>query len=240
MQREYIGMHVLGIDVGGTKTVCLLANEEGTIVARAREAGANLQGVGELASRKGAPQRDGGRPGRPERHAIGDLSGHRRRRSRRRSARRARDHGPDRVQGDDSHRQRRAHRPAGGHRRRPWHRHRVGHRFDCVRAQRARRGRESRRVGPRARRRRQRLLDRPPRAAGGRPACRRTRPRNEPHSPPARTLRTHARGRTDSPRLSRSARPQRHRRPCPLRAAAPATRGIPSPQASSIRLPRNS
>jgi N-acetylglucosamine kinase-like BadF-type ATPase len=45
-------MHVLGIDVGGTKTVCLLANAEGTILARAREAGANLQGVGELALEK--------------------------------------------------------------------------------------------------------------------------------------------------------------------------------------------
>jgi N-acetylglucosamine kinase-like BadF-type ATPase len=45
-------MHVLGIDVGGTKTVCLLANEDGTVVARAREAGANLQGVGELALEK--------------------------------------------------------------------------------------------------------------------------------------------------------------------------------------------
>jgi N-acetylglucosamine kinase len=45
-------MHVLGIDVGGTKTVCLLADEEGTIVARARESGANLQGVGELGLEK--------------------------------------------------------------------------------------------------------------------------------------------------------------------------------------------
>jgi N-acetylglucosamine kinase-like BadF-type ATPase len=45
-------MHVLGIDVGGTKTVCLLANEDGTILAEAREAGANLQGVGELALEK--------------------------------------------------------------------------------------------------------------------------------------------------------------------------------------------
>jgi N-acetylglucosamine kinase-like BadF-type ATPase len=40
-------MHVLGIDVGGTKTVCLLADEEGQIVASAREEGANLQGAGE-------------------------------------------------------------------------------------------------------------------------------------------------------------------------------------------------
>jgi N-acetylglucosamine kinase-like BadF-type ATPase len=45
-------MHVLGIDVGGTKTICLLANEDGTILAEAREAGANLQGVGELALEK--------------------------------------------------------------------------------------------------------------------------------------------------------------------------------------------
>jgi N-acetylglucosamine kinase-like BadF-type ATPase len=45
-------MHVLGIDVGGTKTVCLLASEDGTILAEAREAGANLQGVGELALEK--------------------------------------------------------------------------------------------------------------------------------------------------------------------------------------------
>src|SRR5215468_2613685 len=45
-------MHVLGIDVGGTKTVCLLANEDGAILAEAREAGANLQGVGELALEK--------------------------------------------------------------------------------------------------------------------------------------------------------------------------------------------
>ena len=45
-------MHVLGIDVGGTKTVCLLANDDGAILAEAREAGANLQGVGELALEK--------------------------------------------------------------------------------------------------------------------------------------------------------------------------------------------
>ena len=45
-------MHVLGIDVGGTKTVCVLANEDGTILSTAREAGANLQGVGELALEK--------------------------------------------------------------------------------------------------------------------------------------------------------------------------------------------
>jgi N-acetylglucosamine kinase-like BadF-type ATPase len=45
-------MHVLGIDVGGTKTICLLADEEGRVIASAREEGANLQGVGELALEK--------------------------------------------------------------------------------------------------------------------------------------------------------------------------------------------
>src|SRR5918994_1138682 len=41
-------MYVLGIDAGGTKTVCLLANEQGAIVAEARGGGANLQAAGEL------------------------------------------------------------------------------------------------------------------------------------------------------------------------------------------------
>jgi N-acetylglucosamine kinase-like BadF-type ATPase len=43
---------VLGIDVGGTKTVCLLADEDARIVAEGREDGANLQGAGELALEK--------------------------------------------------------------------------------------------------------------------------------------------------------------------------------------------
>jgi N-acetylglucosamine kinase-like BadF-type ATPase len=40
--------HVLGIDAGGTKTVCHLADEHGTLVAEARGGGANLQALGEL------------------------------------------------------------------------------------------------------------------------------------------------------------------------------------------------
>jgi len=40
--------HVIGIDAGGTKTVCLLADAQGTIVSQARGSGANLQAVGEL------------------------------------------------------------------------------------------------------------------------------------------------------------------------------------------------
>jgi N-acetylglucosamine kinase-like BadF-type ATPase len=41
-------MHVLGIDAGGTKTVCYLADAHGNVVAEARRGGANLQAVGEL------------------------------------------------------------------------------------------------------------------------------------------------------------------------------------------------
>jgi N-acetylglucosamine kinase-like BadF-type ATPase len=40
--------HVLGIDAGGTKTVCQLADENGTVVAEARAGGSNLQASGEL------------------------------------------------------------------------------------------------------------------------------------------------------------------------------------------------
>jgi N-acetylglucosamine kinase len=41
-------MHVLGIDAGGTKTVCYLADAEGHVVGEARGGGANLQAHGEL------------------------------------------------------------------------------------------------------------------------------------------------------------------------------------------------
>lgn len=41
-------MHVLGIDAGGTKTICLLADEDGQVLAEAKGGGANLQAVGEL------------------------------------------------------------------------------------------------------------------------------------------------------------------------------------------------
>ncbi len=41
-------LHVLGIDAGGTKTVCLLADLDGHVVSQARGAGANLQAAGEL------------------------------------------------------------------------------------------------------------------------------------------------------------------------------------------------
>jgi N-acetylglucosamine kinase len=41
-------MHVLGIDAGGTKTVCLLADDRGQVLSQARAGGANLQSAGEL------------------------------------------------------------------------------------------------------------------------------------------------------------------------------------------------
>ncbi len=41
-------LHVLGLDAGGTKTVCQLANEQGQVLAEARRGGANLQAAGEL------------------------------------------------------------------------------------------------------------------------------------------------------------------------------------------------
>ena len=41
-------MYVLGIDAGGTKTVCLLADDKGVVLAEARGGGANLQAHGEL------------------------------------------------------------------------------------------------------------------------------------------------------------------------------------------------
>src|SRR5258705_976725 len=45
---NFHSMHVLGIDAGGTKTICLLADGEGQIIGEARGGGANLQAAGEL------------------------------------------------------------------------------------------------------------------------------------------------------------------------------------------------
>jgi N-acetylglucosamine kinase-like BadF-type ATPase len=45
-------MHVLGIDAGATKTVCLLADEEGRVISDGRGPGANLHVAGELAVEK--------------------------------------------------------------------------------------------------------------------------------------------------------------------------------------------
>jgi len=45
-------MHVLGIDAGGTKTVCLLADDQGAVIAEGRGPGANLHVAGELGLEK--------------------------------------------------------------------------------------------------------------------------------------------------------------------------------------------
>jgi N-acetylglucosamine kinase-like BadF-type ATPase len=45
-------VHVLGIDAGGTKTVCFLANEHGDVLGEGRAGGANLQTAGELEAEK--------------------------------------------------------------------------------------------------------------------------------------------------------------------------------------------
>ena len=45
-------MHVLGIDAGGTKTVCFLADEQGEVISEGRGGGANLHTAGELAVEK--------------------------------------------------------------------------------------------------------------------------------------------------------------------------------------------
>src|SRR3954470_23995635 len=41
-------IYVLGIDAGGTKTVCQLADGRGEVLAESRRGGANLQASGEL------------------------------------------------------------------------------------------------------------------------------------------------------------------------------------------------
>ena len=88
-------MHVLGIDAGGTKSICLLADERGEIVSMARGPGANLHAAGELGVEKVLHEL--------METAIGDrdvtpggVCGHRRRRSRGRSADGAGYHAPDR------------------------------------------------------------------------------------------------------------------------------------------------
>jgi N-acetylglucosamine kinase-like BadF-type ATPase len=63
--RDPATLHVLGIDAGGTKTVCLLADGEGHVISEARGGGANLQAAGELAVEKVLHQVMAG--------AIGDL-----------------------------------------------------------------------------------------------------------------------------------------------------------------------
>jgi N-acetylglucosamine kinase-like BadF-type ATPase len=80
-------MHVLGIDAGGTKTLCLLADAQGQVVADARGPGANLHVAGEAgveATLRDVDHQNGSAIATSRRP---HLHRHRRRRSRRRRAR---------------------------------------------------------------------------------------------------------------------------------------------------------
>ncbi|MFI5077071.1 MAG: N-acetylglucosamine kinase, partial [Vicinamibacteria bacterium] len=48
MSADTHAPYVIGLDAGGTKTVCLLADLEGRVLDEARAGGANLQAAGEL------------------------------------------------------------------------------------------------------------------------------------------------------------------------------------------------
>jgi N-acetylglucosamine kinase-like BadF-type ATPase len=48
MSADAQSSYVIGLDAGGTKTVCLLADLDGRILAEAKAGGANLQAAGEL------------------------------------------------------------------------------------------------------------------------------------------------------------------------------------------------
>jgi N-acetylglucosamine kinase-like BadF-type ATPase len=48
MRSGSLPIHVLGLDAGGTKTVCILADGDGRIISVAKRGGANLQASGEL------------------------------------------------------------------------------------------------------------------------------------------------------------------------------------------------
>ena len=169
-------MNVLGIDAGGTQTVCLLADDSGTRARRSARPGRESAGGRRAGSREGPARRHRAGRWRRSSAARGDLPRHGRRRS---AARRG-----DRSARSSSASATRAQvlvvndaliaLEAGvpGARR---HRRDRRHRIDRLRPRRARPRGARRRLGLRARRRGQRLLARPAGAARRR-ACRR-RPR---------------------------------------------------------------
>ena len=160
-------IHVLGIDAGGTKTVCQLADEEGNVLAEARGGGANLQAVGELELEKVLHQvmeeAIGDRSVVPSVICLG-IAGVDRpddativRAIMKRIGYKAKV-----IVVNDALVALEAGAPAAA-----GCRHHLRHRVDLVRTQRARGGGTVRRLGIRARRRGERLLDRPQRAARG-------------------------------------------------------------------------
>ena len=169
--------YVLGIDAGGTKTVCQLADEHGTLVVGGARRRGEPAGLGRAARRKGAARRHGGRDRRSRDRArrrsvsgspasTGPMIPRSSRGIMRRIGYKAR----------IARRQRRARRARSGRAGRAGRGDHLRHRIDRVRAQRAERRRARRRLGPRARRRGQRLLDRPRGAARGAAGSRPPRP----------------------------------------------------------------
>ena len=112
-------MHVLGIDAGGTKTVALLADADGRIVAEGRAGGANLQTDGELEVEKVLHAVIEQATRRPRHHARGGVPRHGRRRSRGRRPHHSRHHAAPRLSLEHADRQRRADRAGRGRRREP-------------------------------------------------------------------------------------------------------------------------
>ena len=193
-------IHVLGIDAGGTKTVCQLADEEGNVLAEARGGGANLQALGEFEVEKVLhhvmEEAIGDRPVVPAVICLGIAGVDRPDDAHDRES----DHEAHRLQGESDRGQRRARGPRGGRAAAAGRRHHFRHRFDLVRAKRGRGGGTFRRLGIRPRRRGERLLDRPQRAARRVASGRQARPEDRAHADAARALRrrpgagTHPRG----------------------------------------------
>ena len=189
----------------------------GTVVAEARRGGANLQASGELEVEKVLhdvmEEAIGDRPDRPG----GDLPRDRRRRSAGRLGGRPRDHETDRPPGARAGRQRRAGGARGRRARAAWRRGDLGDRIDLLRTQRRGRGGPIGRVGLRARRRGQRLLDRPGGAARGPARVGQPRTADGAVRPAAAALRRRARPGADPRGLQREPEAGGDRRARPVR-----------------------
>ena len=195
-------IHVLGIDAGGTKTVCQLADERGTLLAEARGAGANLQASGELHVEKVLHDVMEEAIGSSGARAGGHLPGDCRRRSARGLVDRCRHHASHRRARAHARRQRRARRARGRCARCARCGDHLGDRLYLLRPQRAERGRTRRRLGTCPGRRGQRILDRPGGAASGAARGGSPRPADRAHAAPAATLRRVRGAKLDSRGLS--------------------------------------
>ena len=130
-------IHVLGIDAGGTKTVCHLADEHGTLIAEARDRGRQPSGGRRAAGREGAARRDGRGDRGAGHRAGGDLPRDCRRRSARRLGGRRGHHAAHWRARAHAGRQRRARGARGGRARRAGRGDHLGNRIDRLRPERA-------------------------------------------------------------------------------------------------------